>query len=305
MAPVERIAWLASFSLLISVAACSAPSESSAVGCDPKRPIDTGKSRVTLTTGGTDREFLLFVPSGYDGSQPHALMLVFHGAGPSADDRPRSEFEFDEIWNEPSFTLPEDMVIAAPRAAGNRWNTASSNSADIAFAGQILDHVEQQLCIDSGRIYASGNSSGGKLVSHLACSFSDRLTAVGTNIGVVDPFPHCDDQPSPLPIISVVGSEDTPLSVITDVHKAWAENNGCETEPHTDRSSSDVVTTEYQRCTDDATVVFHVVEGMGHHQARSSCANIPEPVRDSVCFEGDFDFRTAHVEFFNRFGNGA
>lgn len=28
--------------------------------------------------GGTDREFVLFVPSGYDGFQPHALMLIFH-----------------------------------------------------------------------------------------------------------------------------------------------------------------------------------------------------------------------------------
>ncbi len=133
-------------------------------------------------------------------------------------------------------------------------------------------------------------------MSHLACHLSDRLTAVATNIGVADPFPQCDDQPSPLPIVSVVGSEDIPVGIIADIHKSWAQNNGCETEPRTDLSTSDVATTEYEGCS--ATVVFHVVNGMRHQQARSSCANFPEPVRDRVCFEGDFDFRSAHLEFF-------
>ncbi len=189
-------------------------------------------------------------------------------------------------------------MIAAPRADGSGWR-AGPESADADFAEQLLDHVEQHLCIDRGRVYATGNSSGGRLVSHLACHLSDRLAAVGTNIGVADPFPDCDGRPSPLPIVSVVGSEDRDsVGFISDVHKSWAQNNGCETEPRTDLSTSGVVTTEYQGCTDGATVVFHIVEGMRHQQARSSCGNIPEPVRDRVCFESDFDFRRAHLEFF-------
>lgn len=79
MTPVGRLfARLVSLSLLFSLAACSAQSENSPTECEPNLSYETGKSQVTLRMGGTDREFLLFVPSGYDGFQPHALMLIFH-----------------------------------------------------------------------------------------------------------------------------------------------------------------------------------------------------------------------------------
>lgn len=298
MPPVlRRIFWLAPLLLVSSLAGCSDdPSE--IARCEARPLPEEGKSKVTIRVGGMDREFLLFVPSGYDGSRPHALMLVFHGAGPSPDARPRSELEFDVIWNEPSFALPDDMVVAAPRARAYGWTTRGGDSGDIEFAEEVLNHVEDHLCIDAGRLYASGISSGGMLVSNLACRLSERLAAVGTSIGVADPFASCVGHPSPLPIVSVVGSDDGPVTAVAEVHRSWARNNGCEMEPSTRLTASNVTTTEYRRCTDGATVTFHVVHGMGHQQARRSCANIPELVRDNVCFEGDFDMRSTQLQFF-------
>lgn len=298
MAPrLWRFVWLAALLLVSSLAACS-DDEPDFAACEARPPPEKGTSHVTVRIGGSDRAFLLFVPSGYDGSRAHSLMLVFHGAGPSPDARPRSELEFDEIWNEPSFALPDDMVVAAPQARGTSWTATGEDSGDVVFAERVLDHAEDHLCIDPRRVYASGISSGGRLVSHLACRLSDRLVAIGTSIGVADPFASCAGDVSPLPIVSVVGSEDGSVPAIAKIHESWARNNGCESEPRTRLTASNVMTTDYRNCTDGATVTFHVVDGMGHQQARRSCANIPARVRDRVCFEGDFDMRTAQLEFF-------
>lgn len=290
--------------LAFSLVACgSEPSQDESAGggpvCQPAVPFEAGKSRVSVSVGDEEREYLLHVPDGYDGSLGHALLLVFHGAGPSADQRPKSEFEFDEIWNEPSFDLPSDMVVAAPQATADAWNP-DPYAADGDLATAVLDDVEERLCVDRNRIFATGISSGGVLVSSLACRLSARLTAVGTTIGMIDPFEECRDQPAPLPIISVVGDKDGifPVEEIASAHTSWARNNGCDTAPSDRPVTPAVSLTEYDGCTDGATVALYVVDGMGHQQARTDCTNIPTSVRGEVCFESEFDFRRTQLEFF-------
>ncbi len=76
MKPGERLlAILASLCLIAALAACSARSQGQAAVCESERPFETGKSHLTLSVGEAKREFLLYVPSGYDGSRPNALML--------------------------------------------------------------------------------------------------------------------------------------------------------------------------------------------------------------------------------------
>lgn len=285
--------------LLVSVACASESADSrESQPCEPGRPHEPGKSWVTTEVQGIEREYLLFVPSGYDGSVPSALLLTFHGAGPTPDDRPRSEFEFDEIWNESSFELPSDMVVASPQGSGDSWNY-SPRSEDVEFASTVLDDVMSRLCIDSHRIFATGVSSGGMLVSSLVCSLSDRLAAVGAAIGMIDPFDRCAEPPSALPLVSIAGGEDSRTQRHVAAHRSWAANNGCESEPVTTTSFPGVTTTKYAGCEDSASVVLHAVEGMGHQQARRSCDNVPEAVRDTVCFQaGEFDFRTIQMDFF-------
>ena len=306
MTPAMRAAYgiFAVVLLASSLVACgSEPSENESAAdvpvCQPAVPFEAGKSRMTVGVGDREREYLLSVPDGYDGSRGHALLLVFHGAGPSADQRPKSEFEFDEIWNEPSFELPSDMVVAAPQAAIDAWDP-DPYSADADLATAVLDDVEERLCVDRNRIFATGISSGGVLVSSLACRLSDRLTAVGTTIGMIDPFEECRGQAAPLPIISVVGGNDSifPVEKIASVHTSWAHNNGCDTAPTDHPVTPPVSLTEYEECTDGATVALYVVDGMGHQQARADCTNIPASVRGKVCFQSEFDFRRTQLEFF-------
>lgn len=268
--------------------------------CEPGLPHEAGKSRVDVRIADEDRQYLLSVPSGYDGRRGRALLLVLHGAGPSPDERPRSEFEFDEIWNEGSSQLPPDLIVAAPQAAGNGWDP-DPYGADADLVVAVLDDVEARLCVDPDRVFATGISSGGVLVSTLACRLSDRLAAVATTIGMADPFGECEDQPAPLPIVSIIGDEDhvfRAVDVAAD-HASWAKNNGCDTEPRSSPvGSTSVSVTEYEGCAGGATVALYVVEGMGHKQARADCSKIPSFVRDQVCFRSDFDFRHTQFDFF-------
>lgn len=289
------------FSLLLT--ACSGPlsggSTGGGSGCQPALPHEAGKATLTVRVAETDRQYLLFVPDAYDGSERHSLLLIFHGAGPSPDQRPKSEFEFDEIWNASPFELPADMIVAAPQAAIDAWN-ADPAGVDVEFATLVLEDVEGRLCVDPDSIYATGISSGGVLVSTLTCRLSHRLAAAGTTIGMADPFGECGDEASALPIVSINGERDPifPAEEVEADHRAWAEHNGCEDESTGLYSDIEVTLTEFSGCVDDATVALYVVHDMRHQQARSDCSNIPSFVRDQVCFRSEFDFRTIQMDFF-------
>ena len=54
---------------------------------------------------------------------------------------------------------------------------------DIAFIGALLDAVEQSVCVDASRVYATGVSNGGGMVARLACELSDRLAAIAPVAG--------------------------------------------------------------------------------------------------------------------------
>ena len=49
---------------------------------------------------------------------------------------------------------------------------------DVSFVRQLLDSLLLELCVDTGRIYATGESNGGLLTWDLAAQLNDRLVAV-------------------------------------------------------------------------------------------------------------------------------
>lgn len=297
----SRVALLLLLALLLTACGASLPDPSAEgdTGCHPALPHPAGKETVALRVAEADRQYLLFVPDGYDGTRRHSLLLIFHGAGPSADGRPKSEFEFDEIWNVSPFEFPADMIVAAPQAAVDSWGS-DPDGADAALAALVLEDVEERLCVDPDRIYATGVSSGGVLVSTLACGLSDRLAAVGTTIGMVDPFESCEGEPAPLPLVSIIGERDAIFRAdkVAADHEAWARHNGCEDDSSDLYDGMQVTLNEFGGCTDDASVALYVVHDMRHQQARSDCSNIPSFVRGQVCFLSEFDFRDIQMDFF-------
>ena len=64
------------------------------------------------------------------------------------------------------------------------WNvgswTSGSNSDDLGFVDELINHISNNYNIDMKRIYAAGYSDGGFFSQELACNLSNDIAAIGT-----------------------------------------------------------------------------------------------------------------------------
>jgi poly(3-hydroxybutyrate) depolymerase len=121
---------------------------------------------------------------------PLPVVLGFHGGGGNAE-RWRVQTGWDELAARHGFVVAfmqgcrdgvADCVAADGRYA---WNVGKpgqpSNVDDQGYALEVLRRLEQvhDLSIDSGCLFATGHSLGGKFTYSLACAQPDLLTAIG------------------------------------------------------------------------------------------------------------------------------
>ncbi len=241
--------------------------------CSPPRPHEPGDYQETVVSGGLQREFTLHVPTSYTGEGAVPLVLNFHGLGSNAG----QQAAFSGL---PAKSDEEDFVLVTPQGRGEvpYWSAFEANSADVVFVGVLLDTLEEQLCIDSDRIYSTGLSNGGLMSARLACDLSSRIAAVapvagfampeecsgGRAVSVVafhgtdDPILPFDGGPVGLPGI------DFTMRSVGDAFADWAVHDGCAREDQEAQIAEHVRRRQYDGCDDGAVVELYVVEGGGH-----------------------------------------
>jgi len=123
----------------------------------------------TISSGGTQRQYILRWPTDYDSTHPYRLIIGLHGATGKGSDVARSPAYFG------LFDLSQGSTIfIAPDAAGGLWSAAP----DTTFVDDILEKVEADLCIDLTRIELEGFSQGAAMAWTLACSRPGVFRAV-------------------------------------------------------------------------------------------------------------------------------
>jgi polyhydroxybutyrate depolymerase len=159
---------------------------------------------------------------------------------------------------------------------------------DVTFLADLLDLLGDELCIDTGRVFSTGQSNGGQMSSLLACRLSDRVTAVAPVAGV-EFAEECEGEPVPVmafhgdadPIVTYEGGGlnaatianlhawkgDVPADVpehggVDAALTNWAAHNGCDEEPVEEEISDEVVRRTWEGC--EAETVLYVVRGGGH-----------------------------------------
>lgn len=143
---------------------------SSSAGCGQSAPVAPGQWKSDST--GSGREYRFFLPASYDASTPSPLILSYHGATRDIDQRvkedqlSKTKFNTDHVvvYLQGARKDPDDP-------SSTTWEGAPEAPADdLGFTADVLDAVEAQLCVDTNRIYATGQSQGGGFVGRLAVS---------------------------------------------------------------------------------------------------------------------------------------
>lgn len=122
-----------------------------------------------LTTG----QYLIRVPSVWDGRSPLPTLMFLHGHNGSAA----------QIMADAQLAATLDalgVLLVAPDGIRKSWSFAGKLTGprdDIAFLESVADDIARRFPIDRRRLVASGFSVGGSMVWYLACQGNGRFSA--------------------------------------------------------------------------------------------------------------------------------
>jgi polyhydroxybutyrate depolymerase len=160
-----------------------------------------GRTMNTIDVGGQNRNYVVYVPPSYTGSEPVPVLFLLHGG---ASDAANAEMS--------SSIRPvadsEGFIYIAPNAIGGAW--VADDDTDELFFRAALEQVGADACIDQRRVYSTGCSMGGAMSFWLACHAADIIAAVAPLCGTAffDLDTAC--MPSrPISVMHSIGEEDT------------------------------------------------------------------------------------------------
>lgn len=222
-----------------------------------------------LTHGGRAREYLIYVPRGYDNRKPVPLVFNFHGNTMTAPQQ-------RDLSGMNALADSKGFVAVYPQGISNGWNAGAccgeaqtSNVDDVGFTRAMLKAVQERACIDPQRIYAAGFSNGGRMTYRLGCEMADVFAGLAPVAGTKS-FPDLRNSPGcmpakPISLIDFMGSADSRVEAQPGQIKEWIAFNGCtDTTPMETHRMGQHVCSTYSQCKEGTSVTFCVVDGGGH-----------------------------------------
>lgn len=249
------------------------PGRSSGCGTAPDQEPGTSVLR-TLTSGGRERTVQLHLPDGYRADRAWPVVLVYHGRGNTG----AGTEAFSGLDALPAIVAYGNGVVGTGDGERQAWEGAPYSAPgvdDVAYTTDLLDTLEDELCVDTRRVYATGKSNGAGFTAILACELSDRITAIAPVAAALYGTGHPTCEPArPVPVIEFHGTADATipyggdtdrgLPAVGDWVGGWAERNDCRPRPRVEQTAHDVTTTRWRGCRAGAEVTHVAVLGGGH-----------------------------------------
>ncbi len=179
-------------------------------GCGRARTLQNGS--ITIQSTGS-RSYILRVPDNYDADHPYRLVLAYHWAGGTAQQVAEgigaTESPFFGLWEQAN----NSTIFVAPVGLGSGQGTGWANSGgeDVAFTDAIIAQLEAGLCIDKGRIFATGFSYGAGMSYALACARANVFRGVALFSG--GEFSGCDGGTTRIAIYLSHGVSDSVVGI--------------------------------------------------------------------------------------------
>ncbi|MBO0767951.1 MAG: hypothetical protein J2O48_04615 [Solirubrobacterales bacterium] len=282
MGPERRLGFTAAAALLALIAALCIS------GCGAGQATAQGRTtlkKLSLSSGGRQRSYLLQVPANHKRAMP--LVIVLHGA----DETARSTLNRTDFA---AVARQRGWLLAVPQGYANTWNAGTGGTAaatagvdDVSFIASMVARIRSSYPVDSKRIAAAGFSNGALLAQLLGCRLANTLTAIAAFEG---PLPvgtsaHCAPA-RPLDVLGVHGTADAsipykggtfvgvggrPVTVLSAPASTarWATMDRCGTRPQA-RKLGTRQTTTYAGCRGGARVELVTVPGGTHDWAPDS-----------------------------------
>ena len=140
---------------------------------------NTLKDNFTFTGGGIEHEIYLSLPENYDKNKPYRLVFGMHYMGGSAKNVATKEAYYG-LRNQNG--AKENTIFVAPHGytdengKENPWRCGDDK--DHVFFDEFLTYLNENLCVDTSRVFSVGFSFGAMFSNSLAQDFQHRLRGV-------------------------------------------------------------------------------------------------------------------------------
>jgi polyhydroxybutyrate depolymerase len=224
---------------------------------------------------GTNRNYIVYVPSGHSSLNSAPLLFVLHGFTQNAQ-------AIMNYSNFNDYAEQQGFIVVYPNGIGNAWNVdvgGGSTANDVGFISALIDTLNVLYGVDLERVYATGFSNGGFMSYRLACELNTRIAAVASVAGTMSnsAFDACMPGRA-LPIMHIHGTSDFIVSYnggfgnksVNEVISFWTSNNNCPEEPEIIQlpdlvqEGSTVEQHTFSPCDDETRVMLLKVINGGH-----------------------------------------
>lgn len=227
----------------------------------------------TINYNGTLREYIIYIPVGYDGISKLPLLLNFHGFSGKAG-------EYMSYTNMRPVADSENFILVYPQGSDlngySHWNAElkgddnKSDVDDLGFIEALINKLSLENLIDKKRVYAIGYSNGGMMSYALACYKSNLISAIGSVSGYML---QSECIPShPVPLIKLHGTSDYydgggVYNSVESVLNFWIKFNNTEINPvinNIDDNGTSIISYKYENGDKNVSVEHYKIIGGEH-----------------------------------------
>jgi poly(3-hydroxybutyrate) depolymerase len=272
-------------------AVSGAATAATTAGCGRTPTLTTGTH--SIQSGGTNRTYIMSIPSNYDRNHAYRLMFGLHWLNGTANDVATGGSD-GAVW---AFYGQKQLsnnstIFVAPQGIDNGW--ANTGGRDLTLIDDLTRLIEGDLCVDTSQLFALGWSYGGSMSFAIACARASVFRAVtvfsGANLS------GCDGGTQPIGYFGIHGTHDSVLNITNgrSLRDTFVRNNGCTAQnpPEPARGSLTHITTAYSGCRAGYPVQWAAFDG----------DHTPDPVDGSTATSGARTWTSAAVyQFFAQF----
>jgi len=130
---------------------------------------------ISITAASMERRYILSVPTNYVNSKPYKLIIAWHQRDGNDIQMYNNKYYHLQPLSMDStiFVAPNGQLNGKPCAGtGNGEGSCgwpNTNDSDMALGDAVVKQVEENFCIDTNRIFATGWSYGGSMSYANAC----------------------------------------------------------------------------------------------------------------------------------------
>jgi len=182
----------------------------------------------SILINGIYRNYITYVPSIYQPSQPTPLIFNLHG---------RTSTAWQQMWYGDFRDIADtaNFIIVHPQGlldntGVTHWNLGQSNIDDIGFLNSLYSHLVSNYNINLDQVYSTGMSNGGSMSYYLACNMNDKIAAIASVTGAMGTFTQLNCNPNhPTPVMEIHGTADftVPFNDIINGIEYWRDYNNC------------------------------------------------------------------------------